>query len=175
MSQFSQDIVKFNDMYGMPVSTTPTLITAQRLRDFKAILAKELDEIDDIIDKMDEIDDAMANDSAPTEEQVKAVQVDLADLLGDLQVYCGSEMIKWGLPIDGTLELIMASNFSKMGADGKPIYDEQGKLQKGPNYWKPEPRIALFLDAVEVGGRMESLAEQFEALSAQAFAGIGND
>lgn len=35
----------------------------------------------------------------------------------------------------------MQSNFSKLGADGKPIYDERGKVQKGQNYWKPEPKI----------------------------------
>lgn len=57
-------------------------------------------------------------------------------------------MAKFGIPLDETLEIIMQSNFSKMGADGKPIYDERGKLQKGPNYWKPEPRIAAMLAAL---------------------------
>jgi predicted HAD superfamily Cof-like phosphohydrolase len=69
----------------------------------------------------------------------------LADLLGDIQVYCGSEMVKFGLPIDDVLFIIMQSNFSKMGADGNPIYDERGKLQKGPHYWKPEPKIRELL------------------------------
>lgn len=57
-------------------------------------------------------------------------------------------MAKFGIPLDETLEIIMQSNFSKMGADGKPIDDERGKLQKGPNYWKPEPRIAAMLAAL---------------------------
>jgi predicted HAD superfamily Cof-like phosphohydrolase len=39
------------------------------------------------------------------------------------------------------LGIIMASNMSKLGPDGKPIYDERGKVLKGPNYWKPEPMI----------------------------------
>jgi hypothetical protein len=40
----------------------------------------------------------------------------------------------------------MESNFSKLGADGQPIYDERGKVMKGPSYWKPEPRIRSLLD-----------------------------
>jgi hypothetical protein len=34
---------------------------------------------------------------------------------------------------------------SKLGADGLPIYDERGKVLKGPGYWKPEPTISLML------------------------------
>ena len=73
----------------------------------------------------------------------------LADLLGDLQVYCASEMTKFGLPLDGVLDVIMQSNFSKLGADGKPIYDERGKVLKGPNYWKPEPKIHQLLQSLK--------------------------
>ena len=43
------------------------------------------------------------------------------------------------------LAIIRQSNFSKLGADGKPIYDERGKVQKGPGYWKPEPKISEML------------------------------
>jgi predicted HAD superfamily Cof-like phosphohydrolase len=69
----------------------------------------------------------------------------LADLLGDIQVYCASEMAKFGLPLDQVLAIIMQSNFSKLGADGLPIYDERGKVMKGPGYWKPEPKIQAML------------------------------
>lgn len=47
------------------------------------------------------------------------------------------------------LDVIMDSNESKLGADGKPIYDENGKFLKGPNYWKPEPRIKTLLLGAE--------------------------
>jgi predicted HAD superfamily Cof-like phosphohydrolase len=73
----------------------------------------------------------------------------LADLLGDIQVYAASEMAKFGLPLDQVLAIIMQSNFSKLGADGKPIYDERGKVQKGPDYWKPEPKIKEMLAALQ--------------------------
>jgi hypothetical protein len=42
------------------------------------------------------------------------------------------------------MNIIMASNFSKLGADGKPILAD-GKVQKGPFYWKPEPRLKQML------------------------------
>ncbi len=133
MGTFSEDIKRFNAMYALPGNEQPTLEVgvpaAQRLRAFKSILGEELDEIDDIV--------AAAENQAPTLE----VLTMLADLLGDIQVYCASEMCKFGLPQDEVLSIIMQSNFSKLGADGKPIYDERGKVQKGPGYWKPEPKI----------------------------------
>ncbi|RCM47979.1 hypothetical protein PA37_06700 [Pseudomonas aeruginosa] len=53
--------------------------------------------------------------------------------------------MKYGIPLEAVLDLIMDSNESKLGADGKPIYDENGKFLKGPNYWKPEPQIKKLL------------------------------
>ena len=138
VSEFSNDIEKFNGIYKLPVNPVPTLDVGvpviERLKAFKAILAEELDEIDHIID-------AAKNDESPM-----AVLTMLADLLGDIQVYCASEMAKFGLPLDKVLAIIMQSNFSKLGADGKPIYDERGKVLKGPNYWKPEPKIRALLE-----------------------------
>ena len=148
MSDFSQDIQRFNAMYRMPLATTPTLINTKRLTDFKSILGKELNEIDDIVAQLTALEDGMARKVLSEAEfnfQKLEILTNFADLLGDLQVYCASEMAKWGLPLDETLSIIMQSNFSKMGADGKPIYDEQDKLQKGPNYWKPEPKLSAML------------------------------
>jgi predicted HAD superfamily Cof-like phosphohydrolase len=71
--------------------------------------------------------------------------VAIADLLGDLIVYCRSEALKFGIPLEEVLEVIMDSNESKLGADGKPIYDGNGKFLKGPSYWKPEPKIKQLL------------------------------
>lgn len=139
MSTFAQDIKQFNGMYRLPASDTPTLDVgvpvADRLRAFKSILGEELDEIDEVIT------------AAETGKPSLEVLTMLADLLGDIQVYCASEMSKFGLPLDEVLAIIMQSNFSKLGADGKPIYDERGKVQKGPGYWKPEPKIAELLAA----------------------------
>lgn len=139
MSEFSDDIAKFNGIYKLPVSPVPTLDVGvpvvERLKAFKDILKEECDEIDDIVAAAERGDDPLA------------ILTMLADLLGDIQVYCASEMAKFGLPLDAVLAVIMQSNFSKLGADGKPIYDERGKVLKGPNYWKPEPKIQALLES----------------------------
>lgn len=137
MSDFSKDISKFNGIYKLPVNTQPTLEVgvpaAERMAAFKDILMEEVHEMDEIIE---------AQKSGADPVQVLTM---LADLLGDIQVYCASEMAKFGLPLDQVLSIIMQSNFSKLGADGLPIYDERGKVMKGPNYWKPEPKIEALL------------------------------
>lgn len=53
----------------------------------------------------------------------------------------------YGIPLEDVLAISMNRNESKLDADGKPIYDLNGKLQKGPNYWKPAPRIKELLQA----------------------------
>ncbi|TDK67338.1 nucleoside triphosphate pyrophosphohydrolase family protein [Sapientia aquatica] len=141
MSTFANDIEKFNSIYKLPVNKVPTtnvgVPMAERLKAFKDILLEEVSEIDEIISAAEGGSDELATLTM------------LADLLGDLQVYCASEMAKFGLPLDGVLEVIMQSNFSKLGADGKPIYDERGKVMKGPNYWKPEPKISELLQSLK--------------------------
>lgn len=137
---FSEAIYEFNIMYRLPVPSSPSLShvgdVVTRLKNFKKILGEELDEIDGIISKVETM--------VPYTQNVD-VLTDLADLLGDIMVYCGSEMAKFGIPQDEVLSLIMSSNFSKLGEDGQPIYDERGKVQKGPGYWKPEPEIRNLL------------------------------
>lgn len=72
--------------------------------------------------------------------------VEVADALGDiLYILCGT-LLKHGLEhrIDEVFREIQRSNMSKLGADGKPIYREDGKVMKGPNYFRPD--IAAVLD-----------------------------
>ena len=44
----------------------------------------------------------------------------------------------FGVNLDECFEEVQKSNMSKLGSDGKPIYNEQGKVMKGPNYFKPD-------------------------------------
>lgn len=77
------------------------------------------------------------------EEYLEAVLnddiVEIADALGDmLYILCGT-IIEHGLhhKIEAVFDEIQRSNMSKLGADGKPIYREDGKVLKGPHYFKP--------------------------------------
>ena len=65
--------------------------------------------------------------------------VEVADALGDmLYILCGT-ILEHGMQhkIEEVFNEIQRSNMSKLGADGKPIYREDGKVMKGPNYFKP--------------------------------------
>lgn len=77
------------------------------------------------------------------EEYLEAVKnndiVEIADALGDmLYILCGT-ILEHGLQhkIEEVFDEIQRSNMSKLGEDGKPIYREDGKVMKGPNYFKP--------------------------------------
>jgi predicted HAD superfamily Cof-like phosphohydrolase len=66
--------------------------------------------------------------------------VEVADALGDmLYILCGT-IIEHGMQhkIEEVFDEIQKSNMSKLGADGKPIFREDGKVLKGPNYFKPD-------------------------------------
>lgn len=78
------------------------------------------------------------------EEYLEAVQnndvVEIADALGDmLYILCGT-IIEHGLQykIEEVFDEIQRSNMSKLGPDGNPKYREDGKVMKGPNYFKPD-------------------------------------
>jgi predicted HAD superfamily Cof-like phosphohydrolase len=65
--------------------------------------------------------------------------VEVADALGDmLYILCGT-IIEHGMQdkIEAVFNEIQRSNMSKLGEDGEPIYREDGKVLKGPNYFKP--------------------------------------
>jgi predicted HAD superfamily Cof-like phosphohydrolase len=65
--------------------------------------------------------------------------VEVADALGDmLYILCGT-IIEHGMQdkIEAVFEEIQRSNMSKLGDDGQPIYREDGKVLKGPHYFKP--------------------------------------
>ena len=66
--------------------------------------------------------------------------VEVADALGDmLYILCGT-IIEHGMQdkIEEVFDEIQKSNLSKLGENGKPIYREDGKVMKGPNYFKPD-------------------------------------
>lgn len=134
---FAERIALMNAMYKLPMHAAPAIPdnVAERLKKFKATLMDEVHEIDGIVEQ------------AESGASKIDIAVAIADLLGDVIVYCRSEALKYGLPLEAVLDIIMDSNESKLGADGKPIYDSNGKFLKGPNYWKPEPRIKELLVA----------------------------
>lgn len=153
---FEGKILYFNKMYNLPINRVPgfysiayhekeknpkltiRMAVLQRLDDFEKTLRDELTESDDIRI-------AMGQKESPID-----VLTLMADWYGDIIIYCASEMTKYGLPVMDILNIIMASNFTKLDENGQPIYDATGKVLKGPAYQKPEPMIKAFLESLLV-------------------------
>lgn len=159
LRSFESKITFMNGMYKLPVSAIPSTKLAvewqkeqtpekldplvTRMRQLKKILQDELNEMDDIIKSLEE-------GSYPTETDFL---VDITDLMHDITIYCQSELVRFGIPLKETMSIIMASNFSKLGADGQPIIKD-GKFEKGPHYWKPEPALHDFItEAIKEGSK----------------------
>lgn len=112
-------VEEFHKTFGHPVGENiqfpSKTITELRLR----LLAEELDELKEAIEKGD--------------------FVGVADALGDLQYILSGTVLVFGLQnkFNEVFQEIQNSNMSKLGEDGKPIYREDGKVLKGPNYFPP--------------------------------------
>lgn len=137
MKSFLKKIASFNSMYRLQVNKVPTLPSVEELKRFKSILQEELEEVEEIIMQIE------SGANGP-EQQVKLL-TELADWHGDMIVYCHTNAHRFGLPMDEVLDVIMESNMSKLDENGQPIYDERGKVMKGPNYWRPEEKISIIL------------------------------
>ena len=62
---------------------------------------------------------------------------EVADALADILYVTYGAGHAFGIDLDKCFEEVQNSNMSKLGSNGKPIYNEQGKVMKGPNYFKP--------------------------------------
>ncbi len=65
---------------------------------------------------------------------------EVADALTDILYVTYGAGHAFGINLDKCFEEVQESNMSKLGTDGKPIYNESGKVMKGPNYFKPDLR-----------------------------------
>jgi len=63
--------------------------------------------------------------------------VEVADALTDLLYVTYGAGHAFGIDLDQCFDEVQKSNMSKLGEDGKPIYNDAGKVMKGPNYFKP--------------------------------------
>lgn len=64
--------------------------------------------------------------------------LEVADALTDILYVTYGAGHAFGIDLDKCFEEVQSSNMSKLGSDGKPIYNESGKVMKGPNYFKPD-------------------------------------
>ena len=116
MSNF-ESVKKFMETFGQEIKEKASFpndkITSLRYE----LIKEELDELKEAIDKKD----------------IKEV----ADALTDILYVTYGAGHAFGIDLDKCFEEVQNSNMSKLGKDGKPIYNENGKVMKGPNYFKP--------------------------------------
>ena len=121
MKKQIEHVRKFHDAFGIKNNYTPNAVLDSDVFDLRHRLMHEENE---------EYLEACKNGDL----------VEIADALGDMMyILCGT-ILSHGLQdkIENIFEEIQRSNMSKLGADGKPIYREDGKILKGPNYFKPD-------------------------------------
>lgn len=84
---------------------------------------------------------SVADSHTPSDMRINPVEV--IDALGDMNYVNNGTMVALGIPIDAVMREIHASNMSKLGSDGKPIYREDGKILKGENFTPPNLHTLL--------------------------------
>ena len=70
--------------------------------------------------------------------------VEVADALTDILYVTYGAGHAFGIDLDKCFEEVQRSNMSKLDSHGNPIYDKNGKVQKGPNYFKPDLRKIIY-------------------------------
>jgi len=90
---------------------------------------------------------------------------EIADALGDILVVTLGAGAAFGIDLDAVFTEIHRSNMSKLGADGNPIYREDGKIMKGPNYSPPDIKsVILNQKCLNLPSQVPSCV-RFEALT----------
>ncbi len=113
-----QKVKKFMETFGQEVKSRPSF-SSEKINQLRYNLIKE---------ELDEFKKALVNDDL----------LEVADALTDILYVTYGAGHAFGINLDACFDEVQNSNMSKLGSDGKPIYNDQGKVMKGPNYFKPD-------------------------------------
>ena len=113
-----QKVKIFMETFGQEVKSQPSF-SSEKINNLRYNLIKE---------ELDELKKAMDNKELLEE----------ADALTDILYVTYGAGIAFGIDLDKCFDQVQKSNMSKLGKDGKPIYNQAGKVMKGPNYFKPD-------------------------------------
>ena len=117
MSNFNK-VGTFMKTFGQEVKTKPSLST-NKINKLRIDLIKE---------ELDELQEAMKNNDL----------LEVADALTDILYVTYGAGHAFGIDLDKCFDEVQNSNMSKLGENGEPIYNESGKVMKGPKYFKPD-------------------------------------
>ena len=108
----------FMKTFGQDVKQSSSFST-DKINKLRVSLIKE--ELDELIEAMNKKD-----------------LVEVADALTDILYVTYGAGHAFGINLDDCFEEVQSSNMSKLAKDGRPIYNDKGKVMKGPNYFKPD-------------------------------------
>ena len=117
MSNF-ESVKVFMRTFGQEIKDKPSFPSTKITQLRYSLIKEELNELKEAIDK----------------NNLKEV----ADALTDILYVTYGAGHAFGINLDACFTEVQSSNMSKLGKDGKPIYNEQGKVLKGPKYFKPD-------------------------------------
>tara|TARA_A100001388_G_scaffold101963_1_gene74310 strand:- start:305 stop:673 length:369 start_codon:yes stop_codon:yes gene_type:complete len=113
-----QKVKNFMETFGQEVKSIPSF-SSDKINMLRYNLIKE---------ELEEFKQALDNNDL----------LEVADALTDILYVTYGAGHAFGINLDACFEEVQNSNMSKLGSDGKPIYNDQGKVMKGPNYFKPD-------------------------------------
>ena len=113
-----ESVKKFMETFGQEIKEKAGFPNDKIISLRYELIKEELEEFKDAVDKKD----------------IKEV----ADALTDILYVTYGAGHAFGINLDKCFEEVQNSNMSKLGTDGKPIYNDKGKVMKGPNYFKPD-------------------------------------
>ena len=117
MSNFNK-VGTFMKTFGQEVKTKPSF-SSDKINKLRIDLIKE---------ELEELQEAMKNNDL----------LEVADALTDILYVTYGAGHAFGIDLDKCFDEVQNSNMSKLGQNGEPIYNESGKIMKGPNYFKPD-------------------------------------
>ena len=117
MSNFNK-VKTFMETFGQEVKTKPSF-SSDKINKLRIDLIKE---------ELDELKEAMDNNDL----------LEVADALTDILYVTYGAGHAFGIDLDKCFDEVQNSNMSKLGENDEPIYNESGKVMKGPNYFKPD-------------------------------------
>ena len=117
MSNFNK-VGTFMKTFGQEVKTKPSF-SSDKINKLRIDLIKE---------ELEELQEAMKNNDL----------LEVADALTDILYVTYGAGHAFGIDLDKCFDEVQNSNMSKLGENGEPIYNQSGKVMKGPNYFKPD-------------------------------------
>jgi predicted HAD superfamily Cof-like phosphohydrolase len=148
-----EHVREFHETFNHPINTSPCVPEAKIVKLRLALILEEFTELAEACvgdtaggqNLLKPLAQAMDAVKALEEDDLNVDVVEVADALTDINYVTYGAGHCFGVDLDACMQEVQRANMSKLGEDGKPIYNAQGKVMKGPNYTPPDIASVLGL------------------------------